>query len=232
MSPTSDAPDHRSATDTHEAPGSPAATPVVTAVAVVHALRDGFYHRTAIDKRPVAGAVPVGPAGLDGDEQVDRNHGGPDRAVYVYADEDAAWWADRLDREIPPGLFGENVRTRGLDVTGARFGERWQLGDDLVLEVRRIRTPCENLALRMERPGFDLELLASGRTGAMCRVVTPGELASGMPVTTLDRPDHPVTIGLLATGTATPAQMRALLASGIPLAPSVKSKAARAAGRD
>ncbi|HWI34141.1 MAG TPA: MOSC domain-containing protein, partial [Lapillicoccus sp.] len=111
---------------------------IVRTVNVVYMLRDGYFHPTAIDKRPVAGTVHVGPLGLAGDEQVDRNHGGPDRAVYVYADEDAAWWSERLEREIAPGLFGENLRTTGLDVTGARVGEQWRVGDEVVLEVRRI----------------------------------------------------------------------------------------------
>ena len=115
----------------------------VRTVNVVRELRDGYFHRTAIDKRPVRRAVRVGPLGLVGDEQVDRSHGGPDRAVYVYAEEDAAWWSKRLDREIPPGLFGENLRTTGLPVTAARVGEQWRVGGDVVLEVRRFRTPCE-----------------------------------------------------------------------------------------
>jgi MOSC domain-containing protein YiiM len=147
----------------------------------------------------------------------------------VYADEDAAWWATRLDREIPPGLFGENLRTRGLSVTGARVGEQWRVGDDVVLEIRRIRTPCENLALRMGIEGFHLEFLRSGRVGAMCRVLAEGELRAGDPVHRLVRPSHQVTIGRLARGTATPAQMRELLDSGVPLASGVRAKATRVA---
>jgi MOSC domain-containing protein YiiM len=87
----------------------------------------------------------------------------------VYADEDAAWWSEQLGRDIPPGQFGENLRTTGLDVTGARIGEQWRVGDDVVLEVRRIRTPCQNLAMRMDLEDFHLEFLRSGRVGAMCR---------------------------------------------------------------
>ncbi len=206
-------------------------TAVVQAVNVVHELRDGFYHRTAIDKRPAPGPVQVGPLGLDGDQQIDKNHGGRDRAVYVYADEDAQWWAARLDREIPPGLFGENLRTTGLDVTGARFGERWQVGDDLVLEVRRIRTPCENLALRMEIPDFHLEFRRSGRTGAMCRVVQEGKVQAGDHLQRLLRPSHPVTIEMVAQDSATPEQMRTMLDSEVSLAPSGKAMATRVAAR-
>ena len=204
---------------------------IVRTVNVVHTLRDGYFHPTAIDKRPVAGTVHVGRLGLAGDEQVDRNHGGPDRAVYVYADEDAAWWSERLERGIPPGLFGENLRTTGLDVTGARVGEQWRVGDEVVLEVRRIRTPCENLALRMGIEGFHLEFLKSGRVGAMCRVVVQGEVRAGDRVRRVVQPAHHVTIGRLARDSATPEQMKELLDSGIPLAPGVRSKAQRVAGR-
>lgn len=96
----------------------------VVSVNVLHELRPGFFHETAIDKRPVDGSVEVTAEGLAGDRQIDSSHGGVDRAVYVYAAEDASWWAQELSREIPPGLFGENVRTMGLDVTGAKAGER------------------------------------------------------------------------------------------------------------
>jgi MOSC domain-containing protein YiiM len=203
----------------------------VRTVNVVHALRDGYFHRTAIDKRPVEGAVRVGRLGLMGDQQVDRSHGGPDRAVYVYADEDAAWWSERLDREIPSGLFGENLRTTGLDVTRALVGEQWRVGDEVVLEVRRIRTPCENLALRMGIEGFHLEFLRSGRVGAMCRVLAEGEVHAGDRVRRVVRPPHHVTIAHLARDSATPEQMQELLDSGLSLAPGVRRSATRQAGR-
>src|SRR3712207_2768652 len=85
---------------------------------------------TAIDKRARQGRLDVGPLGLAQDTQCDtKYHGGVDQALYAYADEDAAWWAVELGREIPPGLFGENLRTGGVDVTGAEIGERWRIGN-------------------------------------------------------------------------------------------------------
>lgn len=199
-------------------------------VNVVHALRDGYYHETAIDKRPVDGPVEVRREGLAGDRQVDRSHGGLDRAVYVYADEDAGWWTERLGREIPPGLFGENLRTTGLEVTQARVGQRWRIGD-VLLEVRRPRTPCENLAQRMGIDRFHLRLADSGRVGAMCRVLERGLVQAGDPVDVEPTPEHPVTISALATGSATPDDMRALLACAVPLARSVGALAKRLAAR-
>ena len=57
---------------------------------------------SAIGKAPVAGPVAVRGVNLDGDDQADRSaHGGPDQAVYAYASEDAAYWAEQLGRRIP-----------------------------------------------------------------------------------------------------------------------------------
>jgi MOSC domain-containing protein YiiM len=83
--------------------------PQLVAVNVVHALIPGPKDTglTAIDKRPRTGRVPVGELGLAGDTQCDtKHHGGPDQALYLYAREDADWWAAELGRKIPDGLFG------------------------------------------------------------------------------------------------------------------------------
>ena len=64
-------------------------TGYIDTVNVVHRLRPGYYARTAIDKRPLTSAVRVGPLGLAGDRQMASSHGGPDKAVYAYASEDA-----------------------------------------------------------------------------------------------------------------------------------------------
>src|SRR4051812_28155504 len=134
--------------------GRPGGT--LTAVAVVDRLLRKSWQEpfsTAIDKRLVEGRVPVQRLGLAGDVQCDRkNHGGEYAAVYAYADEDAAWWAAELGREITPGLFGENLRTSGLDVTGAEIGEQWQVGpvgEGVLLEVASPRLACRTFADRM-----------------------------------------------------------------------------------
>ncbi|MGH3646902.1 MAG: MOSC domain-containing protein [Micromonosporaceae bacterium] len=130
--------------------------PRLLAVNVVHKMLRGPSRDTAIDKRPVAGMVAVGELGLAGDKQGDtRNHGGTDQALYAYASEDAAYWTAQLNREITPGLFGENLTTQRLDITAALIGERWRIGargTGIVVEVRMPRTPCVNLSARMGIP--------------------------------------------------------------------------------
>ncbi|MGH3499589.1 MAG: MOSC domain-containing protein, partial [Nocardioidaceae bacterium] len=156
-------------------------------------------------------------------------HGGRDKAVYAYAEEDADWWGDELGREVPAGLFGENLRTVGLDVTGARIGERWWVGSEdrgVLFEVRMPRTPCRNLSDRMGIDRFHDRFNSSGRVGAMLKVCTPGQVRAGDSIVVERRPQHGITVADLATG-PTPEQMELLLHSGVSLATSVRNAARR-----
>jgi MOSC domain-containing protein YiiM len=205
----------------------------VVAVCVVHEIIDGYYHPTAIDKRPVDGPVRFGELGPEGEQHVDTSHGGRDAAVYVYAAEDAAYFERVLERQIPPGLFGDNVRTRGLDVTRSLLGERWWLGEPgtgVLLEVRKPRTPCHNFSMRMGIDGFHVGFNRTGRVGAMCRVLQPGVVRAGDRITVEHEPEHEVSIGVLVSG-MTPAQARGLLDSGVALTSPVRAKAERYAAR-
>ena len=118
--------------------------------------------RTAIDKRPVAARVGIRKLGLDGDEQADQDsHGGYEQAVYVYAREDLDWWVEELGRELRDGLFGENIATAGLDVSGAAIGETWRLGT-AVVQVTSPRIPCVTFASWLGE-GRWVKRLAAGR---------------------------------------------------------------------
>jgi MOSC domain-containing protein YiiM len=157
-------------------------------------LPDRRPNRTGIDKKPVPGRVAVGELGLDGDVQVNRrHHGGEGQAVYAYAQEDAGWWAAELDRELPPGRFGENLRTSGLDLRAAVLGEQWQVGTAL-LQVTAWRTPCANFARFWGIPDLVKRFAAHGATGAYLRVVQTGEIGAGDAVEVLSRPDHGITV--------------------------------------
>ncbi|NNU26656.1 MOSC domain-containing protein [Isoptericola sediminis] len=169
----------------------------LVAVCRVHQLLPdaGTVGVTAIDKRAVAGRVKAGTHGLYADVQADRvHHGGPEQAVYAYAEEDARFWAAELGREITPGLFGENLRTRGLDVGGALIGERWRVGS-AVLEVTQPRTPCATFARRLGSPErWVRRFTEANRTGAYLRVVETGELGAGDAVEVVSRPTHGVSV--------------------------------------
>jgi MOSC domain-containing protein YiiM len=181
---------------------------------------------TAIDKRPVTEPLRVRPLGLYGDVQADRkHHGGLSKALYAYSDEDAGFWSDELGRDIPPGLFGENLRTSGLDVNGAEIGERWRIGDDLVVEVTCPRTPCATFQRRMRIPQWVKRFSVAVRPGAYLRIVHSGTIAAGDTIEVLSRPGHGVSVASWFAD-ASPAQASALLeaesAGALTLAPEMR----------
>jgi MOSC domain-containing protein YiiM len=152
---------------------------------------------SGIVKHPVTGPVAVGALGVEGDEQADRaHHGGPNKAVYAYASEDAAWWEAELGRPVGPASFGENLTLAGVDVTGARIGERWRIGS-VELQVSGPRVPCAKLGARMGDPLFPRRFVAAGRPGAYLSVPTPGTLRPGDEVVVVESPDHGVSVGQL-----------------------------------
>jgi MOSC domain-containing protein YiiM len=127
-----------------------------------------------------------------------RVHGGDDQAVYVYAREDLDAWEVELQRELTNGVFGENLTISGIDVTGARIGERWRIGSDgLVLEVSAPRTPCRTFQTFLNLNHWIKTFTQAGKPGAYFRVIAPGTVRAGDPIDVVHRPAHDVTIGLV-----------------------------------
>ncbi|MGY1858462.1 MOSC domain-containing protein [Modestobacter sp. SYSU DS0290] len=157
-------------------------------------LPDKRPNRSGIDKHPVPGRVAVHPLGLDGDVQVNKkHHGGEGQAVYAYAQDDADWWAAELDRDLPPGRFGENLRTSGLDLRNAVIGEQWQAGTAR-FQVTAWRTPCANFARFWGVPDLVKRFAAHGATGAYLRVLQTGDVGADDAVEVVERPDHGITV--------------------------------------
>jgi MOSC domain-containing protein YiiM len=160
---------------------------------------------TGIDKHPVSGPVMVaapvsegtGAVGLAGDRVFDVDfHGGRDMAVYAYAREDLDFWEAELGTPLRSGVFGENLTTAGLDVTGALIGERWRVGPDVILEVCQPRIPCRTFQGWLAQAGWVKRFTAAARPGTYLRVIEPGQVQAGDPVSITRRPGHDVTVGL------------------------------------
>lgn len=135
--------------------------------------------RSGIDKRPVGGPVLLRVDGVAGDFIGERaHHGGPEQAVYAYAEEDASWWAGEMGRSIRPGGFGENLTTYAVDVTGAVIGEQWAVGSAL-LQVTKPRTPCTTFAGFWGVPDLIKRFTVRATPGAYLRVLREGRSARG-----------------------------------------------------
>jgi MOSC domain-containing protein YiiM len=160
---------------------------------------------TGIGKRPVEEALLRAPgpkrgglgSGLVGDVICDvRSHGGDRQAVYAYAREELDAWETRLGRTLRNGVFGENFTTSGLDVDGALIGERWAVGDEVVLEVCGPRVPCGTFAYTMGESGWLRRFTEIGKSGAYLSIETGGTVRPGDTIETLSRPDHGIDVEL------------------------------------
>ena len=156
--------------------------------------RHGELVWTGIWKHPVSGPVAVRGVNIEGDDQGDRSvHGGPDKAVYAYAREDIDWWERELGRELPDGIFGENLTLRGVEPAKALVGERWRIGS-VLLEVSEPRFPCWKLGVRFGDPLMLKRFALARRTGTYLRIVEEGKLEAGDRVEPVSRPAHDLTI--------------------------------------
>ena len=162
-------------------------------------VRRGRPFMSSIVKDPVKGRVRATGANLEGDRQADLTvHGGADKAVYVYAIEDIAWWAQALERpEVGPGWFGENLTTEGLDVTHSVVGERWRIGE-AEFEVSQPRLPCSKLGIRFGDGRMVKAFARASRPGAYLRIIVEGTVGAGDPIELLHRPEHGVTVQLVS----------------------------------
>ncbi|GAA3283152.1 MOSC domain-containing protein [Paenarthrobacter aurescens] len=174
-------------------------TASLLAVCRVHQLLpdpQGNVGVTGMDKRPVEGPVKVHKLGLHGDVQANRvDHGGEDQALYAYSQADADYWSGELQREMPAGIFGENLRVTGIETTGAVIGERWRIGLDVELEVTSPRVPCATFQRVIGEPQWVKRFTQAGRVGAYLRVIKTGSVSAGDHVHRTFVPKHGVTVG-------------------------------------
>jgi MOSC domain-containing protein YiiM len=85
---------------------------------------------------------------------------------------------------LAPGVMGENVTTRGIDLLGLPTGTQLRLGDAAVIEVTGLRNPC--LQLNKIQPGLMAATLDRDpdgnlvrKAGVMAVVLSGGEVKPG-----------------------------------------------------
>ena len=135
-----------------------------------------------VPKLPVERAM-LDADGLAGDGHRDTlHHGGPDRAVCLYALERIE--ALRAEgHSVEPGHLGENVTVAGLDWDAVRPGARLRIGPALI-EVTRYTTPCANIRGSFSDGYFNRIHAARspGCSRVYARVGQGGEIGRGGPV--------------------------------------------------
>jgi MOSC domain-containing protein YiiM len=108
------------------------------------------------------------------------------RQVHLIQSELFAELADR-GFSVGPGQLGENVTTSGIDLLELPAGTRLCLGDDAVVEVTGLRSPCKHIdGLRSGLLKAVVDVGAGRvvpqRTGVMSIVITGGVVRPGDPI--------------------------------------------------
>ena len=126
--------------------------------------------------------------GLEGDRQRNRRlHGGPERALCLYALERIL----ELQAEghpIFPGSTGDNVTIVGLDWSSLAPGARLALGGDALVQITSYTKPCKTIAASFREGDFKRisQELRPGHSRLYARVLRPGPLTVGDPVALLN----------------------------------------------
>lgn len=133
-----------------------------------------------VPKRRVTGAK-VSRLGLVGDDQNDKvHHGGPERAVCLYAIEKVRSLHDE-GHPIQPGSVGENLTVEGIRWESVMPGVRIRVGDSVVLEVTAFTTPCKTIRRAFLDGRFVRisQKLHPGWSRVYARVIAEGDVSLG-----------------------------------------------------
>lgn len=175
----------------------------------------GKTGRTGIGKRPVEGAVAIGPFGLDGDESAYRARDLGDTAVHIFCIESYQRFAALAAREIPVPTFGENLTVEGYPETEARVGDLLRAGTAL-LRVNQPVVRCSWPTVVAGEPRLTRWATQEGLTGFYLDVVEPGTVQAGDTLEIVGRGQEGWTIArlnaLIAAKDRDPAEVSAALA--------------------
>lgn len=138
--------------------------------------------------------LPVGEAfltltGLLGDRQAKRRiHGGPERALCLYALEHILNLRGQ-GHPIYPGSVGENVTVEGLEWGLLAPGARLALGEEALVEISSYTKPCKSIRASFHDGEFRRiwQETHPGASRLYARVLRTGRLAVGQSVVLLSR---------------------------------------------
>lgn len=134
---------------------------------------NGKEMETAIQKQQVQEAF-LTKDGFHGDGVADlKYHGGPERAVCIYPYEHYEYWNDHFETQLPRAAFGENLTVTNMLERDTCIGDIFQIGES-VIQVTQGRVPCNTIDRRLEMRPFLKEMVKTGYTGYLCRVLEEG----------------------------------------------------------
>ena len=126
---------------------------------------------------------------LEGDDWNYHSHGGAEQAVCLYALE----CLEKLRKQglkVFSGALGENITTEGIDYSKVRIGDIYRVGNDVEIQITKVRTPCGTIAKaygqRIREAMWDKQIKQGdvtspkwGMTGFYARVLQEGMIKQG-----------------------------------------------------
>jgi MOSC domain-containing protein YiiM len=136
-----------------------------------------------VPKRPVPRAR-VTRLGIEGDGHLSaEHHGGPDRALCLFAIERIE--ALRTEgHPVEPGALGENLTLQGLDWAAVQPDQIFRLGEEVLVQITRFTSPCVNVRGAFLDGAYARvsQKRHPGWSRVYARVLVAGEIAAGDPV--------------------------------------------------
>ena len=151
--------------------------------------------QTSIFKYPVEGSAKACLHNIEGDRQADLTvHGGRDKAIYVYSEDNYDRWSEILGRpQLESAQFGENLTVQGCLDTQILIGETLQIGS-VIVKVTQPRIPCFKLGMRFNDKMMPKLFWETGLLGFYLRVEKEGTFKRGDVFNSLERPSHGITV--------------------------------------
>ena len=115
--------------------------------------------------------------GIEGDAHYGFGH----RQVSLLGDESVDKMRARGLDDLQPGAFGENLVTRGIDLTSLAIGDRLKIGHGVTLEITQIGKECVDRCAIYYAAGDCI----MPREGIFARVVEGGEVKPGDEIVTV-----------------------------------------------
>jgi len=131
--------------------------------------------------------------GFVGDQATQSYHGSLELAICIHAQNHYDFWNSTLHMNLHPGAVGENITFDTWDDSNVCVGDVLRIGTACI-QISAPRSPCENQARFVGRPDWVKRTIQELRTGMYARVLTPGTLQTGDPITLQERPNPDLTI--------------------------------------
>lgn len=148
--------------------------------------------QTGIFKSSVDSGIFLGNSDVVDDHVVDRRyHGGEFKACYLYSADHYTHWSELYpDKDMPYGMFGENLTVEGLDETEMTIGSTYRVGKALI-QVSEPREPCFKLGIRFDDQGVLKHFINSTYSGVYVKVIEEGHVNPNDELELVDFVDGP-----------------------------------------